>query len=99
MKITKINLNPDGGSYYVVFIDDKLLMEGDEYHDKINAQIQGIVHLCVFESRECSVEEVNARILDAAEDAYYDDKFAPKPKDSVEKYLKRLSKDFKISRD
>lgn len=56
INITKVSINPSGDGYDAIFIDGKLLMNGDYYHDKIYEKIEGIVEYLNFKKEKYKIK-------------------------------------------
>ena len=95
MKITRIQLNPDGDGYLMIFIDQTKFSEGDEYHDKIFHKYNAVIELLDFMKVKYDVEKLD--MLVKVEDVeYYDLDFQPERDEPLGKFIKRMSKNFKF---
>lgn len=93
---THIKFNPEGDSYDVYFVDDKLLMQGDDYHDKVSDMFEGIkLYLNEVLNEEFSVVEMEAKTKNGDEFWNYDYNVDSQI-ETLRKYLKRICKDFTL---
>lgn len=90
MTITYISLDPDSDGYDAIFIDNKLFMHGDEYHERISAKMDGIIEYLEFTKVDFAQERFD--LFPADEVSIFDEDYMPKAKDTPEKYMKRMSK-------
>lgn len=56
INITRISINPSGDGYDAIYIDGKLLMDGDYYHDKIDEKMEGILKYLKFQKEKYKVK-------------------------------------------
>jgi len=96
-KFTQITFNPKGDSYDLFFLDGKLLLQGDYYHDKVDHLFEGVTIYLSFMKEEYSHERWNAEIKhEGAEYWQYD--FEPDRNENIENLLKRLEKNFTLTK-
>jgi hypothetical protein len=94
---THIRFNPNGDSYDVYFVDDKPLMQGDCYHDKVTDLFVGIkIYLTAILNEEFRVVEIKAETK--KDDEYYDYDYQYDINETLSKYLKRIGKDFNLTK-
>jgi hypothetical protein len=93
---THIEFNPDGDTYDVYFVDEKPLMQGDYYHDKVTDMFEGVkVYLHGVLNEEFNVVTIKAETKEGDEFWNYDYEFDFKT-ETLSKYIKRISKDFNL---
>lgn len=85
--LTYIQINPDGDSYDIIAVDDKILISGDYYHDKISSQFEGIKLYLDHEGIEYTV--VEKRFPEIEDEDPYE---ASPSTESLKKYLSQLQK-------
>ncbi len=93
-KLTYIKLEPSSDGYDILFANEKLLIQGDDYHDKISYQWEGIqAYLDEFDSdytvEEIELEPKNSKL------SFFDYDYLPDD-ESLTVYLARIKKSFKI---
>jgi len=93
---THIRFNPNGDSYDVYFVDDKPLMQGDYYDDKVTDMFAGIrIYLAVMFNEEFSLVKIEAETKEVNELWYRHCQFDIN--ETLSKYLKRIGKDFNLT--
>ena len=96
-KFTQITFNPSGDSYDVFFLDGKLLFQGDYYHDKVKHLFEGIQIYLLFMKEEHSHERWNAETKDSGVE-FWDYDYQADHNEKLEKYLKRIERDFNLEK-
>lgn len=96
-KFTQITFNPNGDSYGVFFLDDKLLFQGDYYHDKIESHMKGIQIYLDFGKEEFSIVQWNAETIDV-DVVFWDYDYQADVNETLPKYFKRIEKDFNLKK-
>jgi hypothetical protein len=97
IKFTQITFNPSGDSYDVFFHNDMLLFQGDYYHDKVESLMEGIQIYLHHTKEEFSIERC---IADTKDDGveFWDYDYQADNNVTLEKYLKRIEKDFNLKK-
>lgn len=94
MKITQITFDPKGDGYDVVFINGLFFNQGDEYHDKISAQIEGFISFLKFSKLDHSLEKLAFEPKKKNVD-FYDFDYQADLDEKLDDYLERIKKNFK----
>lgn len=91
MKITIVTLEPSADPYYTVFIDGKKFMQGDDYHDKINNKMDGIVEYLVYMKIPHEYKDIGIEPFEGEEIWHYN-KYQHQENESMDAYIKRIKK-------
>lgn len=96
MKLTKITLNPSGDGYYILFVDGVIFSKGDDYHNKMNDRIDGILDFLRFLKMEFSFEHIKLDVKNENK-SHCDYDYQPDLDENLDKYLKRMKRNFRIN--
>lgn len=90
MKVTIIEICPDGDGYTMLWVDNVCRMEGDYYHDKIDDRIEGFLEGLKIAGKNVEVRTLSFFYDDDDGDDWYNTDFGGGPND-LEGYIEHLT--------
>jgi len=92
--LTRIEVNPSGDGYLSIFLNGNLLIHGDDYHDKIRDQYNGIKAYLEHVGEKFKEEKI-ALDVKTGDQEWSDYDYMPDTEETLDEYLTKMKENFK----